>query len=175
MSDTAREQPLAYAPQPRSGPRAWAALFGLLLLCFAVAGLGSLLTTPNLSWYATLEKPFFTPPNAVFGPVWTVLYTMQAFAAWLVWRAPVAAREKRWALALFVVQLALNVAWSWAFFESQNPPAGLAVIAVLLVALVLTGIAFLRIVPLAGLIFVPYGLWVAYAAALNLAIWALNG
>jgi tryptophan-rich sensory protein len=145
-----------------------------VLICFAAAGIGSMLTAPHIGgWYATLRKPSWTPPNWVFGPVWSTLYFMMAIAAWLVWRkhgfsgAP-------FALTLFAVQLALNVTWSGLFFALQRPGAAFAEIVLLWCAIAATTISFWRLSPTAGWLMSPYWVWVTYAAALNLTIWRLN-
>jgi len=143
-----------------------------LVLCFAVAGLGRLATTPNIpNWYADLAKPSWTPPDWVFGPVWSVLYLSMAVAAWLVWREGNALVS----LILFAVQLALNAAWSWLFFRMHSPGAAFVDIVLLWVAIAATTAAFWRRSLAAGLLFVPYLAWVSFAAVLNFAIWRLNG
>jgi translocator protein len=148
------------------------ALVVLIVLCFAVAGLGGLATTPAIpTWYAGLAKPSWTPPGWVFGPVWSVLYLSMAVAAWLMWRKGNALVP----LALFAVQLALNAAWSWLFFGLHNPGAALVDIVLLWAAIAATTIAFWRRSLVAGLLFVPYLAWVSFAAVLNWAIWRLNG
>ncbi len=140
-----------------------------LLLTFAVASFGALFLPGP--WYAALEKPAWTPPGWIFGPVWTVLYVMIAMAAWLVWQ-----RRARvdTALALWGAQLLLNGAWSWLFFGLERPGLALFDIVTLLVAIAATAIAFARISHVAALLFVPYFAWVAFATALNFAIWQLN-
>lgn len=145
-----------------------------LVVCFAAAGVGGLFTASSVDgWYAGLDKPAFTPPNAVFGPVWTVLYAMMAIAAWLVWRkagfghAPLA-------LGLFAIQLLVNVSWSAVFFGLRRPDLGLIDIIVLLIAIAATTIAFARISAVAAGLMVPYLLWVGYATALNAALWWMN-
>jgi benzodiazapine receptor len=146
-----------------------------LAFSFTAAGLGSLATTPNIaSWYATLEKPTWTPPNWLFGPVWTVLYICMAVAAWLVWRKGRLA-ENRLPLGLFTVQLALNSAWSWLFFGFHLPGAAFAEILILLAAIAVTTVAFWRRSLAAGLLMMPYLGWVGFASALNWGIWRLNG
>jgi translocator protein len=140
------------------------------------AFLANLATSPNIpTWYEGLAKPGFTPPNWVFGPVWTVLYAVMAFAAWRILSAPTTGHGRGAALAAFWVQLALNAAWSFAFFAARSPLAGLVAIGALLAAIVTTIGLFRRIDGLAAWLLVPYAAWVAYAAALNLAIWRLNG
>jgi len=147
----------------------------LIVLCLAVGAVGGRATSSSVAtWYPTLRKPAWNPPPWVFAPVWTVLYLAMAVAAWMVWRKA-GFRGARVALGLFAVQLALNAAWSPLFFGLQSPAAGLVAIVVLWIAIVATTAAFWRTVPLAGVLLVPYGLWVSCAAVLNLAIWRLNG
>jgi benzodiazapine receptor len=112
-------------------------------------------------------------PSWLFGPVWTILYLMMAFAAWLVWRRRKSARV-RGAMVLFFIQLIVNAAWSPLFFGLQNPLAGLLDIVLLWAAILATLIAFRRISSTAAALLVPYWLWVSYAAALYFAIWTLN-
>lgn len=149
----------------------WLALVVLGVVCFAVATLGGVATTPNIpTWYAGLAKPSWTPPSWLFGPVWSVLYLSMAVAAWLVWRRGNAILP----MILFGVQLALNAAWSWLFFSLHNPGLGFADILLLWAAIVATMIALWRGSLLAGLLFIPYLGWVSFAAVLNFAIWRLN-
>lgn len=147
-----------------------------VVVCFAVAGLGSLFTTPRVAdgaWYDTLSKPFFTPPSWLFGPVWTVLYLAVAVSGWLAWRrrgfsgAPAA-------MALFAAQLALNLLWSVVFFGLRAPGLGLVEILVLWAAILATILAFRPISRPAALLLVPYLAWVTFATALNAGIWLLN-
>jgi tryptophan-rich sensory protein len=150
----------------------WLALLVLLILCFAVAGLGGLTTTPNIpNWYTGLAKPSWTPPSWVFGPVWSVLYLSMAVAAWLVWRKGDALVP----LILFAVQLALNAAWSWLFFGMHSPGAAFVDIVLLLDAITATTIVFWHRSLAAGLLMIPYLAWVNFAAVLNFAIWRMNG
>lgn len=145
-----------------------------LAACFAAAGLGSLATAPRIpNWYADLDKPAWTPPGWVFGPVWSVLYLMMAVAAWLVWRNS-AGRERRLPLGLFAVQLVLNCLWSFLFFGLQNPLAALIEIGLLWAAILATAVAFRPRSRLAAMLLVPYLAWVSFAAVLNFAIWRLN-
>jgi translocator protein len=152
-------------------------LIALLLafaLCFGVSALNGVLTEPNLPWYETLARPGFTPPNSIFPVVWTVLYAMMAVALWQFWRAKGKEEDRRLGLIAFAVQLALNVAWSLAFFRLRSPGSGLVVILVLLVAIAVTIVLFDRSSRTAALLLVPYLLWVCFAAALNFAFWILN-
>lgn len=146
----------------------------LLGLCLGVAALGGLATASSVrTWYPTLAKPTWTPPSWVFGPTWTALYTAMAVAAWLVWKRAEHAGRKA-ALALFALQLTLNLAWSFVFFALRSPLAGLVDILLLWAAVLATTVAFWRVARAAGWLFVPYALWVGFAAALNLAIVRLN-
>lgn len=152
----------------------WLALAGFVALCFAVAALGGWATASALeTWYPALAKPSWTPPNAIFGPVWTVLYLAMAVAAWRVRRAagPDGARGP---LAAFAVQLALNLAWSIGFFGLRSPGLGVAIIVPLWAAIWVTLRRFQRADPVAGWLMAPYLTWVTFAAALNAAVWWLN-
>jgi translocator protein len=157
----------------RRGWRQWAGLAAWLGLCYLAAFVGSRFTDTG-AWYQALEQPAWQPPDWLFGPVWTLLYTMMAVAAWLVWREW-GRRAVGGALALFLVQLALNVAWSWLFFGQQRPDLAFGEIVLLWIAILATLLAFWRIRTLAGALLIPYLLWVTFAAALNYSIWQLNG
>ena len=150
-------------------------LFALLIICFSVAAIGGLATAPNIpSWYAGLAKPSWTPPGWVFGPVWSVLYLTMAVAAWLVWRQNGLAKASV-PMTLFGVQLVFNAVWSWLFFWLHSPGAAFLDIVLLWTAITATTVIFWRRSALAGLLFVPYLLWVSFAVALNFSIWRLNG
>jgi tryptophan-rich sensory protein len=155
-----------------SGQR-WLLLLFWLAVVAVVGAVGSSVTLPKIpTWYAGLVKPSFTPPNAVFGPVWTALYLLMALAAWRIGRVGSPGRAR--AIGLFALQLALNAAWSPVFFGLEAPMAGLVIIAGLLVSLVAALVLFWKIDRWAGLLLVPYLAWVCYAAALNAAIVVLN-
>lgn len=126
------------------------------------------------SWYAAIEKPFFTPPGWVFGPVWTILYVLMGVAAFLVWRRGLAVRAVRVALGWFLGQLVLNALWSPVFFGWHRIGLALIVIVLLWAAIVVTLYRFLRVSRVAALLLVPYLLWVSFATVLNTAIWWLN-
>ena len=148
---------------------------GALALGVVVAtlALGQIATYPNLPWYAGLIKPPFNPPNSVFAPVWTTLYVLMAFALWRVLRLPASA-ERRTALMLFFLQLALNTAWSWMFFAAHSPVLGLVNIVPQLLVILSAIVAFWRLDRPAALCLVPLAGWVAFATLLNLAIVRLN-
>ncbi|MCL6481213.1 MAG: tryptophan-rich sensory protein [Firmicutes bacterium] len=154
--------------------REWWGLIGFLAVVAAVQGLASWLTFPAVrEWYPTLARPTWTPPDWVFGPVWTALYLMMAVAAWWVWRTGGWANA-RLALSLFALQLALNAAWSGLFFRLRSPAAGLVDILLLWIAIAATLLAFRRHSAVATWLLVPYFVWVSYAAALNFALWRMN-
>ena len=165
---------LTEQPKPATRP--------VVLLLFAIAvvasaGLiGNLATIPNIPvWYAGLNKPGFTPPNWVFGPVWSLLYAMMVLAFWRV-----LLRRPRWTTAgwrvvgVFLVQMALNAFWSVAFFGMHNPLLGLVVVIALELMIVATIMTFKPIDRMAALLLAPYAVWVGYATALNAAIVGLN-
>ncbi len=151
-------------------------LVGAILLCEAAGFFGTLFTMPAIEsgWYATLEKSALTPPDFVFGPVWTALYALMGVALFLVWRGEALYRLKRRAAHLFFIQLALNVLWSFLFFGLQSPLAALADIAVLWLMIISTIIAFAKCSRAAAWLFLPYLLWVSFAAYLNYTIVILN-
>lgn len=124
-------------------------------------------------WYAGLRKPPWNPPNWVFGPVWTLLYSMMAVAAWMIWRRG-GWRAHGWALTAFLVQLGLNAAWSWLFFGLKNPGLAFAELIVLWFAILWTWRSFHRINPWAGAMLGPYLAWVSFAGVLNGTLWRLN-
>ncbi len=159
--------------EPVTSQRSLIGLAVAVVVCFAASFIGNAFTQPNLDWYATLTKPNFTPPNSVFPVVWTALYLAVAVAAWLVWRAP--GPDKRPALIAFGLQLLIGVLWSVAFFGMQSPGAGLVVIMAYLIAIVVTIILFDRFSRAGALLMLPLALWVAFAMALNFALWAMNG
>ena len=123
------------------------------------------------AFYAQLSKPSWAPPAAVFGPVWTVLYSLMGIAAWLVWRSPHASRR---ALTLFGVQLAANALWSWLFFAWHLGAFAAAEVLVLLALIAATVRVFFQINRLAALLLLPYLLWVIYASALTWSVWQRN-
>jgi translocator protein len=126
-----------------------------------------------VTFYDALRKPPGTPPPAVFGPAWTVLYLLMAIAAWLVWREGLT-RQTAVALGLFAAQLALNFAWSLIFFGQHRIGVALLEIAVLWLVILATILAFWTVRPAAGALLLPYLGWVSFAAYLNAGIWRLN-
>ena len=155
-------------------------LVAFLAISFGVAALGSLATIQNVDgWYATAEKAAWNPPNAIFGPVWTLLYTLMSVAAWLVWRERKRV-DVRPALTLYVVQLVLNALWTPVFFglfPAIGGPAlwiALAIILALDVLVLLTMLRFWPVRKAAAWMLVPYWAWVLFATTLNAALAVLN-
>jgi tryptophan-rich sensory protein len=148
--------------------------FAFIILCLAVSGIGGAITATSVdTWYQTLEKPPFNPPDWVFAPVWTAIYILMGIAAWLVWRrGSIQVTGK--ALAVFAFQLGLNLAWSFLFFGLHLIDLALVEIVILLFTIIINTIIFWRLNSLAGLLFVPYAAWVAFATVLNSSIWLIN-
>jgi len=127
------------------------------------------------TWYPTLNKPFFTPPNAVFPIAWSTLYVFMGIAAGLVWaRIEVQTELVKKGLKFFAVQLALNMLWSYLFFGLKNPLIALIEVVLLWLMIYETWHVFKRVDRIAGWLFVPYLAWVTYASVLNASIWWLN-
>ncbi len=155
--------------------RRWLWLAFWLALCLGVGLVGSLVTAPKIpGWYAGLAKPFFSPPNWLFGPVWTLLYVMMAVAAWRVAFSSAAWEMRKPAVQAFLGQLGLNALWSPAFFGLESPRLALFIIVALVMALALTVVVFWRIDRMAGLLLLPYLGWLLFATVLNGAIVLLN-
>lgn len=147
------------------------ALAGWIVLTFSAAASGVFVATGG--WYAGLAKPSWNPPGELFGPVWTLLYAMMAVAAWLVWREGGWKAQKP-ALRWYLVQWALNALWTPIFFGLHRPGLAFVEILILDLAVLATLMAFWRVRQAAGLLLVPYALWVAFATVLNVTIWRLN-
>jgi tryptophan-rich sensory protein len=161
-----------------SSSRPHAALHGVLAagLSILASAAGGLVTRPQIpTWYATLEKPFFNPPNWVFGPVWTILFAMMAYAFWRILRQPPGTPGRGAAIAAYLVQLALNVTWSVVFFGLNSPAGGFVVIGLFLVAIGVTIRLFAGLDRPAAWLLAPYLAWVSFASVLNASIWWLNG
>ena len=142
------------------------------MLTFSAASLGALFLPGQ--WYASLKKPSWNPPAWLFGPVWTALYTLMAVAAWLVWRRGGWAAQRR-PLLLFLLQLALNAAWTPLFFGLHQPGLAFAEIVLLWLAIAATLTAFGSVSRAAAALLAPYLAWVSFAAVLNFTLWRLNG
>ena len=154
--------------------RRWLGLLGWIGLCLGAASLGAWATTPEIDgWYRTLAKPSWNPPNWVFGPVWTTLFLMMAISAWLIWK-PGGFRAAWRPLSYFMIQLGLNVAWSWIFFFAHAPGWAFVEILFLWVAIGVTTVSFFQLQKIAGWLLLPYWAWVTFAALLNFVIWRMN-
>lgn len=152
---------------------------GLLVLCIAIpliiGIIGALFTMPEVgNWYAGLLKPSFNPPAWLFGPVWTLLYILMGISLWLVIRDGMSSRPVQQAVALFAVQLGLNLAWSILFFGMHLIAVAFIEILILFVFILATTLTFKRINPTAGWLFIPYLCWTAFASVLTGTLWLLN-
>jgi benzodiazapine receptor len=160
-------------PQRSVKAQAW----GLVVavgVCYGAALLGNLATVPQIpTWYAGIAKPLWTPPDWVFGPVWSLLYAMMAVAVWLIWRQAGWKAGKR-PLLWFASQLGLNSLWSLLFFGAEKPAWAMGEILLLWLAILMTIRAFWPISRSAAWLLVPYLLWVSFASGLNAAIWQMN-
>lgn len=145
-----------------------------LLLCLALpllsGALGSLATYPNIeSWYQTLTKPVLTPPNWIFGPVWTSLYLLMGISLFLIWR-----KKNLWLVKLFFIHLVFNTLWSIIFFGFHQLGFALIEIILLWIFIAYLTVRFWQTRPLAGALLIPYLLWVSFATYLNFSLWLLN-
>ena len=160
-------------PRLYANARRWLALAAWVGLCLAIGIIAGLLFKPG-AWYAALDKPLFNPPAWLFAPVWTMLYIAMGVAAWRIACLPASAERKQ-ALRQFGVQLALNATWTPVFFGAQSLVGGLVVIVLMAFAIVVTIQRFHPLDKIAAWLLAPYLAWVAFAAALNVALLALNG
>lgn len=150
-------------------------LVGAIAICQAAGVVGSLFTVSAIpAWYAMLEKPVFSPPNWIFGPVWIILYTLMGIALYLVARKGLEKKEVKVAIAIFLAHLAVNASWSIVFFGLRNPLYGLIDISLLLLMIAAVMMLFWKVSRGAVYLLIPYLLWVLFASALNFSIWQLN-
>lgn len=155
-------------------PLQWLILVVFVVVCLGAAGLGAAWTNTSVaSWYSTLEKPSWNPPNWVFGPVWTCLYLAMAVSAWLVWRQQ-GMVGVRTPLLIFTGQLILNTAWSFLFFGLRNPGLALVDVVLLWLSILATILTFRRVSTWAAALLVPYLAWVSFATVLNWTLWRMN-
>ncbi len=167
------------APSVRKSPiRPAAVLLGLFAVCYGVAAVGASITAPSLStWYATLAKPGFTPPDWLFAPIWTALYGLMAIAAWLVWRTPKHspdAESRRTGLILFAVQLSLNAVWTLVFFQFHQVLLAFVIVLCLWTAIFFITLNFWNVERFAAGLMISYLLWMTYVTVLNFEIYRLN-
>jgi translocator protein len=150
-------------------------LLVLIIVCQSAGLIGSFFTMPAIpGWYQGLIKPALNPPNWLFGPVWTLLYTLMAISLFLVLKNSWQEKRTKQAVIVFSLQLLLNTSWSIVFFGLQNLFLAFINIIILLFFIVWTTIIFYRISKTAGYLFLPYLFWVSFACYLNLSIWLLN-
>jgi translocator protein len=154
-------------------PQRWSGLACWLIASYAAAAIGGLASLHAADFYTALTRPHWSPPAWLFGPVWSVLYTLMGVAVWLVWREGAWHRHAT-ALNLFVAQLAVNASWSWLFFAWHMGVAACVEIVVLWWLIIATTIAFWRVRAWAGVLMLPYLAWVGFASALSFAIWYMN-
>lgn len=146
-----------------------------IALCFLVAFLGSALTLSSIpTWYAQLNKPFFSPPNWIFGPVWTILYFLMGISLYIIWSKNLKNKKKEDAIKVFIFQLTLNLLWSLVFFGLHQPLLALITIFILWISIFMTIKSFYKISKVSSYLLIPYILWVSFASILNLAIAVLN-
>lgn len=152
-------------------------LFSFLIfvfMCLGSAALGSFLTSFSVkTWYKTIKKPSWNPPDKVFAPVWAILFLMMAVAGWMVWERLSKGGDYR-PIILFGIQLILNIGWSGLFFTLRRPDLALMEISLLWFMILWTTISFWPVYWVAGALFIPYLLWVSFAVILNFTIWQLN-
>lgn len=159
--------------KPTSTSQQWLGLLFSLLLVFLAAAAGGLASASAGSFFMELDRPLWAPPAWLFGPAWTVLYLLMGVASWLVWRKR-GFSDARLALTLYIVQLVLNGLWTWLFFVMRSGSLAFIEIIILWILILATLIAFWRKNKLAGLMLVPYLIWVAYASALTFSLWQRN-
>lgn len=153
----------------------WMLLGASLVLTLAAAAIGGAVTArPVQTWYRTIRKPTWNPPDWLFGPVWTILYILMGISLWRVWRIGWDLGAVRTAVLLFLAQLVLNVLWSVIFFGQRQLGWGVLELILLWACLLATMIAFFGLQPLAGWLLVPYLAWVTFAGFLNFTVWRLN-
>ncbi|MFA5183117.1 MAG: TspO/MBR family protein [Syntrophales bacterium] len=146
-----------------------------IAVCLGAGFVGSIFTMPSIpTWYAALNKPFFNPPNWIFGPAWTLLYILMGIAAYLIWEKGWENKEVKLSLLHFAVQLGFNVAWSIVFFNYHSPWGAFIVIVILWLLILETILRFAKLSKTAAWLLLPYILWVSFASVLNLAVALLN-
>jgi translocator protein len=146
-----------------------------IVACQGAGGIGAFFTTPAIpTWYKSLKKPAFTPPNSAFGPVWITLYLLMGIAVFFVWREGLSQEGVTVAFIVFWVQLVMNILWSIIFFGLRSLLGGMVVILILWIAILANIILFFGVSPLAGGLLIPYLVWVSIAANLNIQVWRLN-
>jgi len=151
----------------------WGKLIISIVVAQIAGGLGAIANIQSIStWYITINKPLFQPPNWLFGPVWTILFLLMGISFYLIWNSKL--KNKDEVIKIYFIQLTLNILWSYLFFGLQNPLLGLIEIVFLWIAILITIIRFRKISKVASMLLHPYLAWVTFATILNGAIWWLN-
>jgi benzodiazapine receptor len=146
-----------------------------LVACFTAAGIGSAFTFKSIpTWYAGLKKPRYTPPNWAFGPIWSILYVMMAISVFFTWQNGLTTCNGLVAFTLFWTQLAFNIFWSIIFFGMKSRGGGVLTIVILWLLILATILTSLRVSLRAGVLLIPYIIWVTIATYLNIGVWLLN-
>ena len=143
-------------------------------LTLSVGIIGGIFTSTTTEWYLSLNKPVFQPPGWLFAPVWTLLYLLMGYSLFIIWQKGTEGEKIGRALTLFFIQLAVNGVWSFIFFTAQNVLLALVDILILWLLLIFTIRAFRQISRKAGLLLVPYFIWVTFATVLNFTILIMN-
>lgn len=145
-----------------------------IVLCVSLGSVGGLVTVSEIpTWYASLNKPSFNPPNWLFGPVWTILYLLMGISVYMIWKQPVS-KERNKALQVFILQFILNFCWSFIFFGLHATGWALIEMIALWILILLSILHFAKHSKTAAWLLVPYILWVSFALLLNAVIWKLN-
>jgi len=146
-----------------------------IVICQAAGLIGTVFTLDSIpTWYAALNKPSFNPPNWLFGPVWTILYLMMGISLFIIWKEDLKNKVVKSAFTVFMIQLFLNTIWSIVFFGMQSLAGGLIIIVLLWIMILITILKFMKISRVAGILLIPYLLWVSFATFLNFSIFKLN-
>ena len=146
-----------------------------IVVCLAIGGVSGYFTANEIpTWYATLNKPSFNPPNGIFAPVWSTLYILMAISFWLIWKSNTESSTKNRAMTFFVIQLILNFFWSIIFFSLHQLGFALVEIILMWMFILFSIVSFYPISKIASYLLIPYLLWVSFASVLNFAIWKLN-
>ncbi len=152
-----------------------AKLIVAIVVCQVAGAIGSIFTFSSIpTWYATINKPSFTPPNWLFGPVWITLYTLMGVSLYLIWNKGLKNKEVKSSLFIFSAQLVLNALWSILFFGLKSPFYAFVEIIILWIAIAVTIFKFYKISKNAGLVLLSYIIWVSIALTLNFYVWILN-
>jgi len=151
----------------------WGLLIVLIIACNLIGAIGAIWTSSDSSWYRNLSKPNFNPPSWIFGPVWTLLFTLMGISLYFVWTSP-PSQIRLIALVLFGVQFLFNVVWSYLFFGLNKPLFSFIEILFLLALIIVTGFYFFKVNRISGYLLIPYFLWTSFASFLNYTLWKLN-